>query len=209
MTSYTIRDWVTIGLFGALWGAIELTLGSALHTAFPPLTNTFLTGVVMSGIGATIALTGSHFVPKRGALFLIGIVTAALRLLGIGGTKIGPIVAILLQSALMEIALWVLRASRWAFIVGGALAVGWNLPHMLIMPQILFGNSALEAYNGVVQRGSQWLGIAPSAAWLVLGILLLIQLLIGAAGGWGAWGLSSAAAHRLGPRTSVTGEEDQ
>ena len=38
---YTVRDWVTIGLFGALWGAVELTLGSVLHTIYPPLTDTF------------------------------------------------------------------------------------------------------------------------------------------------------------------------
>jgi hypothetical protein len=208
MASYTVRDWVTVGLFGALWGAIELTLGSALHTAFPPLTSTFLTGAVMSGIGAAIVLTGRHFVPRKGSVLLIGIVTAILKLLSIGGTKLGPIVAIVVQSALMEIALWTLREPRWAFVIAGALAVGWNLPHMLIMPQILLGKNAVETYDRIVSQGGQWLGLDPSAAWLILGILLSIQLLIGSASGWGAWRLSGAVAHRRGTRAAVTGEDD-
>ena len=68
MSSYTVRSWVTIGLFGALWAAVELTLGSYLHVIFPPQVDTFLTGVVMGGIGVAVALTGRHFVPNRGSV---------------------------------------------------------------------------------------------------------------------------------------------
>ena len=41
MSSYTVRGWVTIGLFAALWGVVELTLGSVLHAIFPSQANTF------------------------------------------------------------------------------------------------------------------------------------------------------------------------
>ncbi len=50
MSSYTVRSWVTIGLFGALWAVVEVTLGSYLHVIFPSQANTFLTGVVMGGL---------------------------------------------------------------------------------------------------------------------------------------------------------------
>jgi hypothetical protein len=194
---YTIRDWVTIGLFGALWGVVELTLGSILHAIYPPLTDTFLTGVVLSGIGVALALTGRHFVQKRGAVVLVGVVTALLKLLSVSGVKVGPVIAILIESILMEIVLWIAHASRWAFIAGGALAVGWNVPHMLIMPQILLGKSAAEAYTKLIQQGSQWLGLEPSIALAILATLLIIQLAVGAVGGWGAWHLGRAVARRL------------
>ena len=200
MTSYTVRDWVTIGLFGALWGTVELTLGSVLHAIYPPLTNTFLTGVVLGGIGVAIALSGRHFVPRRGSVVLIGVVAALLKLLSVSGVKIGPVVAILVESILMEIVLCIAHASCWAFVVAGALAVGWNIPHMLIMPQILFGKSAAEAYNQVIQQGSQGLGLDPSTALLILATLLSIQLGIGAISGWGAWHLGKAVSRRLQPR---------
>jgi hypothetical protein len=207
MRPYTVRDWVTIGLFGALWGAVELTLGSVLHAIYPPLANTLLTGVILTGIGVAIALTGRHFVSKRGSVLLIGAVTAVIKLLSISGVKIGPVVAILIESTLMEGVLSIARAPRpWAFVISGALAVGWNLPHTLIMPQILLGKSALETFNELVQQGSL-LGLNPSAALLILAVLLLIQLVAGGIGGWGAWKLGGAVARRLGPRSAATSED--
>ena len=202
ISHYTVRDWVTIGVFGALWGAVELTLGSVLHAIYPPLTKTFLTGVVLSGIGVALALTGRHFVPRRGAVVLIGVVTALLKLLSVSGVKIGPVVAILMGSILMEIVLWIAHPSRWTFIAGGALAVGWNIPHMLIMPQILLGKSVTEAYTKLIQQGSQGLGLDPSIALVILATLLLIQLVVGAIGGWGAWNLGKAVVRRLQPSES-------
>jgi hypothetical protein len=209
MKSYTVRDWATVGLFGALWGAVELTLGGVLHAILPPLANTFLTGVVLAGIGAAIALTGNRFVSKRGSVLLIGVVTAILKLSSIDGAKIGPVVAILVESALMEGVLWIARRPRpWAFIAAGALAVGWSLPHKFIMMRVLYGRGANEVYNKMVQEGSQMLGLDTSLALLILAILLLVRLIVGATGGWSAWELGNAVARRIGARGSATSEED-
>ena len=77
MSSYTVRSWITIGLFGALWGVVEMVLGSYLHLIFPPQANTFLTGVVLGGIGVAIALTSRHFVTDRGSVFFVSVVIGA------------------------------------------------------------------------------------------------------------------------------------
>lgn len=210
MRSYTVRDWVTVGLFGALWGVVELTLGSVLHAIYPPLANTFLTGAVLTGIGVAIALTGCRFVPKRGSVLLIGAVTAVLKLLSIGGSKVGPVVAILVESALMEITLWIARRPRpWAFAVGGALAVGWNLPHKFIMMRLLYGTGADAVYTKMVQDGSQMLGIDASLALPILATLLLVRLAAGAMSGWCAWRLGSAVTRRLGPSGATMIEDDR
>jgi hypothetical protein len=207
MASFTVREWVTIGLFGALWGVVELTLGSLLHTISPPQASTFLTGLVMGGIGAALALTGRRFVPRRGSVFLIGVVTACLKLLSPGGVKVGPVVAILVQGALMEATLLVARTPRpWAFAAGGALAVGWNLPHKFLMMWLLYGTPFAEVYVKMVREGSQMLGLDESVAWLILGLLLALRLLVGAIGGWGAWGLGGAVARRLGRRGAAGSE---
>lgn len=201
MKPYTVRDWVTIGLFGALWGAVELTLGSVLHAICPPLADTFLTGMVMGGIGVAVALIGRRFVPKRGSLILIGVVTAILKLLSVSGVVVGPVAAILMESVLMEIVLWIAHVPRWpAFALGGALAVAWNLPHKFIMMRLIYGKDFLTVYNKMVQDGSQALGLDASLALLILAILLLVRLVVGAISGWSAWQLGDAVARRLGPR---------
>ena len=205
MSSYTVRDWVTIGLFGALWGVVEMTLGSYLHVLFPPQANTFLTGVVMGGIGAAIALTGRHFVPRRGSVFLIGVVTALIKLLSPGGARLGPFVAILMESALMEGALALARTPRrWTFALGGALAVAWNLPHKFVMMRLFYGGDVVQVFNKMVQEGSRMLGLDVSAALLILAILLAIRLAVGGLFGWGAWELGGAVARRLGRRGQET-----
>ena len=206
MSTFTLRNWVTIGLFGALWGAVEIVLGSYLHLILPPQTNTFLTGVVLGGIGVAVALTGHHFVPNRGSVFFIGVVTAMLKLLSPGGAKVGPIVAILVEAALMELAMWATREPRnWGFILGGALAIAWNLPHKFVMTRLLFGKGFVQVFNKMVQDGSQSLGLDASAAWLILSLLLLIRLIVGAISGWSAWKLGGAVARRLGQREPATG----
>lgn len=209
MSSYSVRNWATIGLFGALWGVVEMVLGSYLHLLFPPQANTFLTGVVMGGIGVMVALTGRHFVPKRGSVFFISVVTALSKLLS-PGIKIGPVVAILMAGALMEAVLWIARVPRrWAFVVGGALAVAWNLPHKFVMMRFVYGQGIAEVYVKMVKEGSHMLGLDVSAALLILAVLLLVRLVVGAIGGWGAWELGGAVARRLGRRGPATSEANR
>jgi hypothetical protein len=176
---------------------------------FPPQANTFLTGVVMGGIGVMVALTGRHFVPKRGSVFFISVVTALSKLLS-PGIKIGPVVAILMAGALMEAVLWIARVPRrWAFVVGGALAVAWNLPHKFVMMRFVYGKGIEEVYVKMVNEGSHMLGLDVSAALLILAVLLLVRLVVGAIGGWGAWELGGAVARRLGRRGPATSEANR
>jgi hypothetical protein len=204
LSSYKVRDWVSVGLFGALWGVVETTLGTALNVAFPSFTNTFFKGVILGGIGVAIALTGRFFVQKRGSVFLIGVVTALLKLLSPGGARIGPVVAILMESAIMEAVLSLVGdLHRWAFALGGALAVGWNFPHKFVMMRFLYGRGVVEVYGMLVKSGSQMLGLDGSMAVLILAALLGIRLVAGGIAGWSAWALGGAVARRLGRSSPV------
>ena len=222
MKTLTTRDWVYIAVFGALWGAIEITLGAYLHVIFPPLADTFLVGVIMAGLGGLIALTGRHFVPHTGSVLMIGVVTALLKALSLGGVKIGPMVAILAESLLMEVGLFLspsvsLRTgriegllpapikfgtpsrqpSRWAFALAGALAVSWNFFHKFVMMRLLFGQGVSEVAVKMVKDGSQLLGLDVRYTIAILVVLFLIRLVVGAAAGWLAWDLGGAVRRRL------------
>ena len=56
---FSTKDLVTIAVFGALWGSVEMTLGAWLHATGMPFS-----GLLLSAIGITIALTGYVFVPR-------------------------------------------------------------------------------------------------------------------------------------------------
>ena len=195
---FTVRDWIYIAVFGALWGALELTLGGYLHTLFPPLTNTLLTGVIMGGLGAATALVGRHFVPKRGAVLGIGCITALLKLLSLGGVVVGPLVAILAEAVLMEIALLPGKApTRAHYVLAGALAVSWNFFHPFVMLPVLYGMGSQQALLKSIKDGSQILGLDEGQAAFILGLLLLLRVAVGGLSGWLAWDLGRAVGRRL------------
>jgi hypothetical protein len=198
MKTFTTRDWVYIAVFGALWGAIEMTLGAYLHVIFPPLADTFLLGVIMAGLGGIIALTGRHFVPYTGSVLMIGVVTALLKALSLGGVKIGPMVAIVVESLLMEAGLLLARQpTRWGFALAGALAVSWNFFHKFVMMRLLFGQGFYEVAVNMVKDGSKLLGLDVRYSIAILVVLFVIRLVVGAVAGWLAWDLGGAVRRRL------------
>lgn len=197
-SSFTVRDWVYVAVFGALWGALELTLGGYLHVIFPPLANTFFTGLILAGIGAVIALVGYTFVPRPGAVLSIGIVTTLLKVLSLGGVKIGPVVAILAEVILMEVALLSKRSpTRGRYVLAGTVAVSWNFFHKFVMMRLLYGKGIAEVYLKMVKEGSQVLGLDAGYAVAIIGVLFLFRVVAGAVAGWLAWDLGRLVARRV------------
>jgi hypothetical protein len=195
---FSVRELVYVAIFGAIWGALELTLGSYLHVIFPPLADTFLVGLLMASLGAIVALIGRHFVPRTGSVFMISVVAAILKMISLGGVTVGPLVAILAEGLLMELGLIIARRpTRWAFVFAGALAVAWNFFHKFIMMYILFGKGVYEVYVGMVQQGASLLRIDLSYALLIIVILFLIRIVAGAVSGWIAWDLGRVVRDRL------------
>jgi hypothetical protein len=195
---FSVRELVYVAIFGAIWGALELTLGSYLHVIFPPLADTFLVGLLMASLGAIVALIGRHFVPRTGSVFMISVVAAILKMISIGGVTVGPLVAILAEGLLMELGLIIARRpTRWAFVFAGALAVAWNFFHKFIMMYILFGKGVYEVYVGMLQQGASLLRIDLSYALLIIVVLLLIRIVAGAVSGWIAWDLGRVVHDRL------------
>ena len=195
---FSVRELVYVAIFGAIWGALELTFGSYLHVIFPPLADTFLVGLLMASLGAIVALIGRHFVPRTGSVFMISVVAAILKMISIGGVTVGPLVAILAEGLLIELGLLIARRpTRWAFVFAGALAVVWNFFHKFIMMYILFGKGVYEVYVGMLQQGASLLRIDLSYALLIIVILFLIRIVAGAVSGWIAWDLGRVVHDRL------------
>jgi hypothetical protein len=195
---FSVRELVYIAIFGAIWGALELTLGSYLHVIFPPLADTFLVGLIMASLGAVVALVGYHFVPRTGTVLMIGVITAILKMISLGGVKAGPLVAILAESLLMELGLYVARKpSRWGFVLAGVLAVSWNFFHKFIMMYVLFGQGVYEVYSSMVQEGASVLHIDAAYALVIIGVLFLVRILAGGLAGWIGWDLGRVVRGRL------------
>jgi hypothetical protein len=188
------RELATLAVFGALWGLVEVSLGSALKTLNLPLS-----GVVLACIGLIVALTGRVFVPRRGSTLFIGVIAMLLKLFSLGGVIFGPMFGILTEALIAESVLSLAGSPRRAaFTLASALGVAWVLLQPFVTGPLLFGRTLFTVWLDLLDRGNQLLGLAPSAAlWIVVG-LLAIHLVIGGVCGWISWDIARLLQVRQG-----------
>jgi ABC-type thiamin/hydroxymethylpyrimidine transport system permease subunit len=193
---FSTRELVTMAVFGALWGALEISLGSVLKALHLPLS-----GALLATAGLVIALIARLFVPRAGATLFVGVVATILKLFSIGGVLIGPMVGILAEALLAEVVLTLAgRPRRTAFLLAGALGVVWTVVQPFFTGALLFGRDMLEVWLDLVSQAARLLGLPESAALLAAAGLVGLHLLLGAAGGWLAW----QAGRQLSGRLTVT-----
>jgi len=186
---------VNIGIFGALWGAIETTVGAPLHVLRVPFTGTLLTAV-----GITIALIGRLFVPRGGSVLFIGLVTAFLKMLSLGGIVLNPMIGIVIESSLAELALTGLgKARRASFTIAGGAATAWCFFQPFLTQAVLAGRELSTVYRWTVENGAGLLGLKEDAAVLIVAVLTAGHVLVGAAAGFLAWDLGRTVQSRLSP----------
>jgi ABC-type thiamin/hydroxymethylpyrimidine transport system permease subunit len=194
---FSVRELVYIGIFGALWGAVEMTLGAYLSVLQVPMRGTLLTS-----IGLLIVLVGRLFVPRPGSVLMMGIVTAIVKLMSIGGFLLNPMIAIVAESALAEAGLLLIgRPRRIGFVLAGALAVGWDFFHMFFTQGLLAGKGIYEIYLWTIRDASRILGIPTSYAIAGVLSMLLLRLALGAFVGFLAWDVAKTVLIRLAPGT--------
>jgi hypothetical protein len=191
---FSTRELTTIAVFGALWGIVEMSLGTVLKSLNVPLS-----GIVLSAIGLTIALVGRVFVPRRGSTLFIGVIATLLKLFSLGGVLLGPMVGIISEALIAELALSSLgKPRRASFILAGSLGVLWTLLQPFVTNPLLFGRAVYGVWLKLLDRGGDLLGLDTSAAlWIVLGMAGL-HLLIGSLAGWLAWDVACQLQARLG-----------
>ncbi len=177
---WTTRDYVTLAVFGALWGMAEMTVGSLFHALHLPLA-----GMVVSTLGAVAATAGYVFVPRRGAVLVMGLVSALLKAFSIGSVVVGPMVAIVVESLLAELGLMLAggRPRRAALVLAGALMVLWSFVHPFISVGLIGGEGVVEVARRAARSGARLFGLDPRALGVVVTALAALHLVAGALAG--------------------------
>jgi hypothetical protein len=190
---FTTRELVTLTVFGTLWGAVEISLGSLLH-----LLNVPMSGPLLAAVGLAIALIGRIFVPRRGSTIYIGVIATVLKLFSIGSVVLGPMLGILIEATIAELVLTAFgRPRRLSFVLAGALGVLWTLAQPFFTGIVLFGRDIFIIWLDLLDRGSRLFGIDPGAAIWILLALGVLHFALGAGAGWLAWGSGRLLRARL------------
>lgn len=191
---FTTRELVTLAVFGALWGFVEMSLGSVFHAIDLPLS-----GMALAVIGVMVACIGRLFVPKRGSTIFVGVIAMVLKLFSLGSAVVGPMVGILAEALIAEVILSIFsKPSMPAFVFACAGAALWTLVQPFVTGVLLFGRNLLVIWLDVLDMGTRVFGIPYQAAlWIVI-VLVGVHGLAGGLGGWLAWRVGQVLKNRLG-----------
>ncbi len=181
-----LRPWTHAALFGALWGALEATAGTALYLARVPFR-----GEIMGLAGLVCLVCLYRLQPRLGVVIVAGMTAVFLKVFTLGGLYPGPIVGIAVQAIAVELGFVVARGPV-AAAVGGLIALGTNPLQRVLTAWIVGGAEAATAVLRAVGAASE---IRPSV--VLVGFVMLAGG-IGAAGGVLSWRLAGRVARRLG-----------
>jgi len=191
---YSTRQLVLLAIFGALWGLVEISLGSVFHVLNLPFS-----GTVLAGVGLGLALIGRLFVPSRGSTLFIGVIAMILKLFSLGGIVIGPMIGILAEALIAEVVLSSYsRPSLPGLCLAGSLGVLWTIVQPFFTGLVLFGRQPFVVWLDLIDEGSRVLGLSAKAALWILLILIAIHAGIGLAAGWLAWKTGERLKTRFG-----------
>lgn len=197
---FSTRELVIMAVFGALWGMVEISLGSVFHAIDLPMS-----GMALAVVGVMAASMGRLFVPRRGSTIFIGIIALVLKLFSIGSAVIGPMIGILVEALIAELILDAfMKPSMPAFAFACAGAALWTLVQPFITGVVLFGRNLLLIWLDLLDLGNRLFGLPSQAAiWIVL-VLVVVHFVFGAVGGWLAWRLGQVLKTRLGGTLSAS-----
>jgi hypothetical protein len=206
VSSNTIRSparaqWVAVvAVFGAVWGAVETSLGAMLRSASIPMHGTLMTGigiVIMLVARRTLSARGQR---GRGASLAVGVVAAAMLPLSVSRGMEQAMIGVLAEAACLEIVLWVGRPGRWRFGVAGILAALIPLVQLLAMLTVQYGPAALSTFRTMLldKQGGARLGLAGQTAGTLVGIVVVVSAGYGLLCGMLAWSVAGQILRRLG-----------
>ena len=184
--------WAHVAAFGALWGGIEITLGSFLNTLRIPFG-----GTVLASLGAMLLVAARQLMPQRGASIATGIVAALCKSISPGGIILGPMVAITVEAFLVEVALLIAPRAWASAATAGVLAAVWSTFQKVISQVVFYGAGVITLYLTALRRARDWLGLPLEAGWWALFALLAVVVAAGAAAGLAGRRIGAESVERL------------
>jgi hypothetical protein len=205
-SSSTIRSpahaqWVAVvAVFGAVWGAAEISLGALLRSAAFPMHGMFMAGIgiiIMLVARRTLSASGQR---GRGSSLAIGVVAAAILPLSISRGIIPAMLGIMAEAACLEVTLYAGCPTRWRFALAGLVAALVPPVQMILWLAAQYGPAVLSHFREIllIKQGGAKLGLAGQTAATLLAVALVVSAVYGLACGMLAWSIAKQILTRLG-----------
>ncbi len=166
--------WLKASILGCLWASSEIVLGSFLHNLRIPFS-----GNILTAIGIILMVSIGQVWTDRGLFWRAGLICALMKSISPSAIIFGPMIAIYTESLIMEASTFMFRKSALSFLIGGALAMSWNLIQMLVGYVIIYGSNVIHLYQKLSDYFHHQLGMASGNNWWPIIIIAIFYLLAG------------------------------
>jgi hypothetical protein len=155
--------WVQAAIAASVWSASEVVLGFFLHSYNVPFKGQILTGI------AIVILTALHKEwGGRGVIIRAALICAMLKFMAPTPKIIGPVIAILVIGALLELSICLFGRNPIAYILGGAMAMTWTFVQKICKLLLFYGQGMVELYGEILNTFSAWSGFQISPATFII-----------------------------------------
>ncbi|NVO09372.1 MAG: hypothetical protein HXX16_05355 [Bacteroidales bacterium] len=168
------EKWIKASIVGTIWAASEIVLGSFLHNLKIPFS-----GNVLTAIGIIILISVSYIWTEKGIFWRAGIICALMKTMSPSAVIFGPMIAIICEAVLLEISVRIFGKTIVAYILGGMLAMSWNLFHKIANYIIFYGFNIVDLYADLLKFAQKQLNIQFDIVWLPILALLIIYCVLG------------------------------
>ncbi|NOZ62875.1 MAG: hypothetical protein GXO74_14535 [Calditrichaeota bacterium] len=182
---YSNRDIALLSLLSGMWALIEINLGLILRAFKLPFS-----GAILSFFGLVILFLARDVIPQRGTSILLGILTSYLKLIFLGALAFFPIMAILIESSLVEISLSRGKINRTNMTIAAILAMLWSLLHPFFTQGLLSGWGISRVYSTFFVRSAEIFGIPPQNILIVVSIVIMFHCVLGVLASIVGWRLT-------------------
>jgi nucleoside-triphosphatase THEP1 len=166
--------WLKAAILGSTWASSEIILGSFLHNLRIPFN-----GNILTMIGFILLISASYKWSDKGLFWRSGLICASMKTISPSAVIFGPMIAIFMESLLLEISVRLLGRTIIGFFVGSSLAMSWILFHKVFNMIIFYGFDIVEIYKSLMGFAEKQLHSRFDLVWMPVLLLLAIYLLFG------------------------------
>lgn len=183
-------------VLGSIWASIEIIVGNFLHGFRMPFTGEILT------FFAIYFLTAASIRWKlKGLIWRAGLICGMMKFFTPGVKVFGPIIGIVSESFMLEIALRIFGMNALGFILGGGLTLCLPLIQKLVNLLIVYGWNLIVVFDKSIEFLFKLINLENTDSIVVLLVLLSINFVFG--------GLAATLGYVSGKKNTVFNLEDK
>lgn len=166
--------WLKAAVVGGLWASLEIIIGSFLHNARLPMA-----GSTLAFFGTILLIGYSQIWPSKGLIIRAGLITAIMKSVSPSAIILGPMMGIMLEAIMIELALLFLGRNLAGYLLAGVLSVSSALFYKVLSMMVFYGYDLIQVYVNIINYGLKQLRIEEARPMEVLLALLVFYVTMG------------------------------